>query len=123
MCFRDHWYRLHWRPEVLHSFHPTPRTLPVLLDVSLLNELVLHDILGIRDVRTDTRITYVEGNKGLQGIRKALRNNPDRIGFALYPVSFEDMMRIADAGKILPPKSTYFEPRMKTGTLIKSLKK
>lgn len=123
MCFRDHWYRLHWRSEVLNSFHPTPRTLPVLLDVSLLNELVLHDILGIRDVRTDTRITYVEGNKGLQGIRKSLRNSPDRIGFALHPVSFGDMMRIADAGKILPPKSTYFEPRMKTGTLIKSLKK
>jgi uncharacterized protein (DUF1015 family) len=123
LFFREHWYRLNWRQEVLNAFHPSPRTLPVLLDVSLLNELVLHNILGIKDVRTDTRITYVEGTKGLQGIRKAVRNNPDRIGFALHPVSFEDMMRIADAGKILPPKSTYFEPRMKTGTLIKSLKK
>lgn len=120
MLFRDNWYRLHWRPEVLNAFHPSPRTLPVLLDVSLLNELVLHNILGIQDVRTDTRITYVEGSKGLKGIRKAAHT--DRLGFALYPVSFEDMMRIADAGKILPPKSTYFEPRMKTATLIKSLK-
>jgi len=123
LFFRENWYRLEWRPEVLNAFHPSPRTLPVLLDVSLLNELVLHNILGIKDVRTDTRITYIEGTKGLQGIRKAVRNHSDRLGFALHPVSFEDMMRIADAGKILPPKSTYFEPRMKTATLIKSLKK
>ncbi|MEQ1747135.1 MAG: DUF1015 family protein [Saprospiraceae bacterium] len=123
MLFREHWYRLHWRPELLNSFRPTKQSLPVLLDVTLLNELVLHDILGIQDLRTDTRVTYVEGNKGLQGIRKAVRNAPDRTGFVLYPVSFDDMMCIADAGKILPPKSTYFEPRMKTGTLIKSLGK
>ncbi|MFN0015539.1 MAG: DUF1015 family protein [Saprospiraceae bacterium] len=123
MLFREHWYRLHWRPESLESFRLTQQSLPVLLDVSLLNELVLHDILGIQDLRTDTRVTYVEGNKGLQGIRKAVRNDPNRMGFVLYPVSFSDMMCIADAGKILPPKSTYFEPRMKTGTLIKSLEK
>ncbi|TNE55549.1 MAG: DUF1015 domain-containing protein [Bacteroidetes bacterium] len=119
MYFRDHWYRLQWREEVLAGFNPDD--LPVLLDVSLLNELVLHRILGIRDIRNDARITYVEGTKGLKGIRKAVRKSPYCFGFVLYPISFEDMTRVADAGKNLPPKSTYFEPRMKSGFLIRRL--
>lgn len=122
MLFRDHWYRLHWQPELLqHAQRNNP--LPALLDVSLLNEYILQGILGIQDVRTDTRITYVEGTKGLKGIRKAVGQHPERIGFVLHPVAFDDMMRIADAGETLPPKSTYFEPRMKSGTLIKPLRK
>ncbi|MCS7037649.1 MAG: DUF1015 family protein [Saprospiraceae bacterium] len=122
MFFREHWYRLQWRPELLqHAQRNNP--LPALLDVSLLNEFILHRLLGIQDVRTDTRITYVEGSKGLKGIRKAIGQHPERIGFVLYPVSFDDMMRIADAGETLPPKSTYFEPRMKSATLIKPLRK
>jgi uncharacterized protein (DUF1015 family) len=114
---------LEWKPEVIANFQPAGPTLPVLLDVSLLNELILQDILGIRDVRTNLRISYVEGTKGLRGIRKSVADNPNRVGFVLYPVSFPDMMCIADAGKILPPKSTYFEPRMKSGILIKMLDK
>ncbi len=120
MFFREHWYRLHWRPELLQRAHQH-NVLPVLLDVALLNEYVLHQILGIQDVRTDTRISYVEGTKGLKGIRKAVSRHPDHIGFVLHPVSFDDMMSIADVGETLPPKSTYFEPRMKSGTLIKPL--
>ena len=123
LYFRNHWYRLEWKPELLSNFEPGARSLPVLLDVSLLNELVLQNILGIRDVRTNLRISYVEGSKGLRGIRKSVDSNPNRFGFVLYPVSFADMMCIADAGKILPPKSTYFEPRMKSGILIKMLDK
>ena len=121
--FREHWYRLQWKPEVLAAFRPGSRALPVLLDVSLLNELVLQNILGIRDFRTSSRISYVEGTKGLQGIRKAVRNANDRLGFVLHPILFDDMMQIADAGKVLPPKSTYFEPRMKSGLIIKMLAK
>ncbi len=122
MFFRDHWYRLQWRPELLqHARQHDP--LPVLLDVSLLNEYILHQLLGIKDVRTDMRITYVEGSKGLKGIRKAVGHHRERLGFALHPVSFDDMMRIADVGETLPPKSTYFEPRMKSGTLIKPLRR
>jgi len=123
LYFREHWYRLHWKPEALAAFHPGSRSLPVLLDVSLLNELVLQQILGIRDFQTSSRIAYVEGSKGLQGVRKAVQNASDRFGFVLHPVLFEDMMQIADAGKVLPPKSTYFEPRMKSALLIKMLAK
>jgi uncharacterized protein (DUF1015 family) len=123
LFFRGHWYRLSWKPEILAAFRPGKRSFPVLLDVSLLNELVLQDILGIQDFRTSARISYVEGTKGLQGVRKAVKDAPDTLGFVLHAVSFEDMMCIADAGKVLPPKSTYFEPRMKSGMLIKLLEK
>lgn len=122
MLFRNCWYRLRWRSELI-QYAQQHNPLPAMLDVWLLNEFILHRLLGIHDVRTDTRITYVEGSKGLKGIRKAVGEHPERIGFALHPVSFEDMIRIADEGEVLPPKSTYFEPRMKSGILIKPLRR
>jgi uncharacterized protein (DUF1015 family) len=116
MCFRKEWFLLRWKPEVLERFEKQHVT----LDATLLNELVFSAIFGIHDVRTDTRITYVEGAKGLEGVRKAANNNR-RIGFVLYPVHFADLMYMADDGESLPPKSTYFEPRMRTGMMVKSL--
>ncbi len=118
LYFRNEWYSLRWKPEVLGK-QPKDH---VILDASLLNELVLRDIIGIRDVRTDTRILYVEGAKGIEGVRKTANADAGRIGFLLHPVSFEDLMRVADAGDSLPPKSTYFEPRIKSGMLVKLLK-
>jgi uncharacterized protein (DUF1015 family) len=117
MCLRKEWYALRWRPEILQGLDEEN----VLLDATLLNELVLGDMLGIRDVRTDTRITYVDGSKGLEGLRKAAGRN--RVGFGLYPVHFADMMVMADAGESLPPKSTYFEPRLKSGILVQLLRR
>lgn len=119
MYILKEWYTLRLKKDILHRY-PDDR---VLLDATLLNECVLRDIIGIQDVRTDTRISYVEGAKGVEGVRKATNESDDRIGFLLYPVSFEDMMRMADAGESLPPKSTYFEPRIKSGMLVKMLKK
>jgi len=113
------WYSLRWKANVLQALEHQHVT----LDANLLNELVLRDILGITDVRTDARISYVEGARGLDGIRRAVGDRPDRVGFLLYPVSFDDMMQMADAGETLPPKSTYFEPRMKSGMLVKILKR
>ncbi|MDO8365818.1 MAG: DUF1015 family protein [Saprospiraceae bacterium] len=118
MCLRKEWYSLHWRPELLAGMDEQN----ALLDASLLNERVLGNILGIRDVRSDTRVTYIDGSKGLEGLQKAAINR-NKVGFALFPVHFEDMMFLADAGEILPPKSTYFEPRLKSGVLVQVLKK
>ena len=118
MCLRQEWYSLHWRPEILAGLDEQN----ALLDASLLNERVLGNILGIRDVRSDNRITYVDGSKGLNGLLKAA-NHRNKVGFALYPVHFADMMYLADAGEILPPKSTYFEPRLKSGMLVQLLKR
>lgn len=118
MYAQKEWYSLRWKEAVLKT-HAKDR---VVLDATLLNEFVLDQIFHIRDVRTDTRITYVDGAKGLDGVRKAASESDDRVGFLLYPVSFEDMMGMADAGESLPPKSTYFEPRLKSGMLVKMLK-
>ena len=117
MFFRNEWYSMRWRPEVLARY-PSDQ---VLLDAELLNELVLRDLLGIQDVRTDQRMTYVEGSKGFRGIQKQVGRSRARIGFMLYPVTFDDMMHLADLGQSLPPKSTYFEPRLRSGILVKSL--
>jgi uncharacterized protein (DUF1015 family) len=88
----------------------------VLFDATLLNERVLRDILNIQDVRTDTRIEYVDGSKGLRGIEKACSRL--EVGFVLFPVTFDNLIRVADSGGSLPPKSTYFEPRLKSGVLV-----
>lgn len=119
MCLRKDWFSLRWRADVLAQYPPDQ----VLLDAELLNERVLRDLLGIQDVRTDQRITYVEGNKGIRGIQKQVGRNRSRVGFMLYPVTFADMMRLADLGESLPPKSTYFEPRLRSGVLVQSLLK
>ena len=118
MYAQKHWYSLKWKDSVLKK-HPTDH---VILDATLLNEHVLDQIFGIRDVRNDSRITYVEGAKGLDGVRKAVDDGDDRIGFLLYPVEIDDLMRMADTGDSLPPKSTYFEPRLKSGIMVKMLK-
>jgi len=119
MCLRKEWFSLAWRPEILAEYSADQ----VLLDAEMLNERVLHNLLGISDVRTDQRIIYVEGNKGVRGIQKQMTQSRDRVGFMLYPVAFDDMMRLADLGESLPPKSTYFEPRLRSGLMVHSLLK
>ena len=118
MLLRKEWYSLHWRAEILQGLDEQN----ALLDAALLNERVLGNILGINDVRTDTRVAYIDGSKGLEGLQKS-SNASNRVGFALFPVHFDDMMFLADAGEILPPKSTYFEPRLKSGMLVQLLKR
>lgn len=118
MYLRKQWYALRWRNFVLEQAPDGYET----LDTALVNELVINQIFNIKDVRTDTRITYVDGSKGMEGIQKMTsRKKSDRVGFAFYPVTFKDMKRMADAGKSLPPKSTYFEPRLKSGLLVRLL--
>ncbi len=112
------WYSLRWKKDVLEHHQRGS----VILDANLLNELVLHDILGIKDVRNDARVMYVEGSKGLDGVRKSTKPSKSRIGFMMFPVAFEDMVQMADSGESLPPKSTYFEPRMRSGLMVNLLK-
>lgn len=116
--FEQQWYELEWKKSALEPWYAKEE---IVLDAALLNVLVLRGLLGIQDVRNDRRIHYIEGKKGLDGIRRLADQGPGRIGFALFPVSFEAMARLADHGKSLPPKSTYFEPRLKTGLLVKRL--
>lgn len=118
MFLQNNWYALSWKDWVIRESPKHENT----LDVDLFNEWIANKILGIREVRADNRITYVEGSRGLEGLEKAVgHKSNDRAGFALYPVSFEDMAQLADAGESLPPKSTYFEPRLKSGLLVRLL--
>jgi uncharacterized protein (DUF1015 family) len=87
------------------------------LDVSRLQDLVLAPIVGIHDVRTDKRIDFVGGIRGPAELQRLVDSGQFAAAFSLYPVTIEDLMRIADAGGIMPPKSTWFEPKLRDGLL------
>ena len=90
------------------------------LDVSILQEKVLSPILGIRDPRTDERIRFVGGSHKLRELAE-IADKTDGVAFAMYPTSMEDLMQIADEGKLMPPKSTWFEPKLRSGLFIHKL--
>ena len=91
---------------------------PTELDVTLLQDRVLDPLLGIHDVRTDPRIDFVGGGRGTAALERAVDDGRAAAAFSLFPVSIDDLMRIADADGIMPPKSTWFEPKLRDGLLI-----
>lgn len=91
------------------------------LDVSLLQERVLGPILGIVDVRTDKRIDFVGGIRGVAELARRVDSGEMAAGFAMYPVTVQQLMTIADAGAVMPPKSTWFEPKLKSGLFVHTL--
>ena len=88
------------------------------LDVTLLSNLVLDRILGIKDLRTDKRIDFVGGIRGLGELSRRVDSGEMAVAFALYPVSMKQLVDIADSGKIMPPKTTWFEPKLRSGLAI-----
>lgn len=106
------WYSLKANPFLL-SEDPVNG-----LDVSILQNVVLGPLLGIRDPKTDSRIRFVGGIRGLGALAEAVDNAGDGAAFAMYPTSMEELLRVADAGKLMPPKSTWFEPKLRSGLLI-----
>ena len=110
MQFHDKWYQLTWKSDVLKHFAEGL----IQLDVHLLNEKILKTILGIKNIRTDERVTYIEGTKSID--KEVLPS--DKVAFYLFPIAFADMKRIADDDGTMPPKSTFFAPRMKNGLII-----
>lgn len=93
------------------------------LDVTLLSELVLDPILGITDLRKSERIDFVGGIRGLQELETRVDSGEMAAAFALYPVSMDQLISIADAGEIMPPKTTWFEPKLRSGLFVHSLSK
>ena len=87
------------------------------LDVDVLQTSILEPLLGIQDVRTDKRIDFVGGIRGTKELERLVDSGAAAVAFSLYPVSVRDLMRIADAGGIMPPKSTWFEPKLRDGLL------
>jgi uncharacterized protein (DUF1015 family) len=91
------------------------------LDVTILSDLVLDKILGIKDLRTDKRIDFVGGIRGLGELSRRVDSGEMAVAFALYPVSMKQLVDIADSGNIMPPKTTWFEPKLRSGLAIHKL--
>ena len=87
------------------------------LDVSILQDAILDPVLGILDVRTDKRIDFVGGIRGTSELKRLVDSGAFAVAFSLYPVTIRDLMDIADTGGIMPPKSTWFEPKLRDGLL------
>ncbi len=112
MFYKERWYRLALKPGLADETDPVAR-----LDVSILQSLVNGPVFGIGDPRTDARIDFVGGIRGLGELEKRCRADM-ALAFSMYPTSMEELMAIADAGLLMPPKSTWFEPKLLSGLFI-----
>ena len=91
------------------------------LDVSIMQNIILTPLLGIKDQRLDKRVDFVGGIRGLEGLEKRVDSGEWQAAIALYPTSIESLMAIADADEVMPPKSTWFEPKLKSGLVVHML--
>ncbi|MDR0386314.1 MAG: DUF1015 family protein [Prevotellaceae bacterium] len=107
------WYSMTAKKETYDDSDPVGG-----LDVTILSDLALDRILGIKDLRTSKRIDFVGGIRGLDALSKRVDSGEMAVAFALYPVSMRQLRNIADAGKIMPPKTTWFEPKLRSGLAI-----
>jgi uncharacterized protein (DUF1015 family) len=110
MYLKNRWLRLSIKPELIPTQDPVAR-----LDVSLLSDQLLGPILGIADLRRDKRIDFVGGIRGLNELEKRVNSGEMAVAFALFPTQMTDLMAVADAGEVMPPKSTWFEPKLADG--------
>ncbi len=113
MYLGGQWYVLEALEGLWDESDPVKR-----LDVSILQNNLLAPLLGIADPRRDKRIDFVGGIRGLQALEQRVDSGESRVAFALYPTSIESLMAIADAGEVMPPKSTWFEPKLKSGLFV-----
>lgn len=116
MLVENQAFRLTWRSDFLERYHWEK----AILDTQLFNEVILPNVFGIVNVRQEPRLSYVEGVKGMAYLQAQQQSRPQRVAFVLYPVDLQEMMLLADHDQALPPKSTWFEPRMKNGIVVKS---
>lgn len=113
MYLDEEWYSLTARPGTYNDSDPIG-----VLDVTISSNLILKDILGIENLRTDKRIDFIGGIRGLGELKKRVDSGEMKVAFALYPVSMKQLMDIADTGNIMPPKTTWFEPKLRSGLVI-----
>lgn len=116
LYLEGHWYSLTARPGTYDDKDPIG-----VLDVTISSNLILRDILGIQDLRTDKRVDFVGGIRGLGELKRRVDNGEMRLALALYPVTMQQLMDIADTGNIMPPKTTWFEPKLRSGLVIHKL--
>jgi uncharacterized protein (DUF1015 family) len=112
----NNWYSLKAKEGTYDNNDPIG-----VLDVDISSRLILDEVLGIKDLRSDKRIDFVGGLRGLKELKRRVDNGEMRTALALYPVSMQQIMDIADSGKIMPPKATWFEPKLRSGLIIHKL--
>lgn len=110
------WYSLTARPGAYDDNDPIGS-----LDVDISSRLILDKLMGIKDLRSDKRVDFVGGLRGLKELKNRIDSGEMRWALALYPVSMEEIMKIADSGNIMPPKATWFEPKLRSGLVIHKL--
>ena len=116
MYLEGAWYKLVARDSICREADVIAS-----LDVSILQHNLLSPTLGIHDPRTDERITFVGGIRGMEGLERLVDSGQYRVAFALYPTTLTQLMRVADAGRLMPPKSTWFEPKLRSGMFVHML--
>lgn len=112
MYINKSWYKLSSLPGTYNDNDPI-----AILDITVLSENILDPILGIKDQRTDERIDFVGGIRGLEELERRVDSGEMAVAFSLFPVSMDQLLNISDAGKVMPPKSTWFEPKLRDGLL------
>jgi uncharacterized protein (DUF1015 family) len=113
MYLEGNWYSLTAKQGTYNDADPIG-----ILDVTILSSLILDPLLDIKDLRTSKRIDFVGGIRGLGELQKRVDNGDSKAAFALYPVSMKQLIDIADTGNIMPPKTTWFEPKLRSGLVV-----
>ncbi|HRH63993.1 MAG TPA: DUF1015 family protein, partial [Bacteroidia bacterium] len=116
MYLDGNWYSLTAKKGTYHSNDPVGS-----LDASILSEHILAPILDINDLKTDKRVRFVSGIKGMEELKKQVDDGKMKVAFGLFPVSMQQLKNIADNGCIMPPKTTWIEPKLRSGLVIYSL--
>jgi uncharacterized protein (DUF1015 family) len=113
MYFDESWYSLTIKDEFIDNDNPVG-----CLDAQLLSTLVLSPILGIHDLKTDNRVNFIEGTKGMKALQESVDNSIAKVAFGFFPVSIDQLKRVADTNNIMPPKSTWIEPKIRSGLTV-----
>lgn len=117
MNLKGSWYSLTCKANIIDDSHPV-----ACLDAEILTRYILQPLLNIQDLKTDSNIEFVSGNLGLAAIEDAINNGKAELGFVLFPIRMEQVVRVADNGMIMPPKSTWVEPKLRSGLTIYNIK-
>ena len=113
MCLEGKWYQLNCKSEIIDEFHPVR-----CLDAEILTQSVLTPILGINDLKTDENIEFISGAESISTFEEKITKGKFKVGFVLFPASIEQVKKVADNQMIMPPKSTWVEPKMRSGLTI-----
>jgi uncharacterized protein (DUF1015 family) len=113
MCLEGKWFELNCKPHIIDESHPVK-----CLDAEILTQSVLYPILGIQDLKTDDNIEFVSGAESIESFEERIKKSKFSVGFVLYPASMDQVKKVADHQLIMPPKSTWVEPKLRSGLTI-----